>query len=111
MDHKEYEAALNKGMAIATEHFAEIELAICKGRRMAFEGFMDWLNVCVNAARKDLKRTNDPKGVLDTTLTAMEYMRDEYRDKLSSAVNLISKSMSGKDAKRPNSAAGKKQKV
>ena len=40
MDHNDYAATLEKGMAIAREHFAEIELAICKGKRMALENVL-----------------------------------------------------------------------
>ena len=43
MDHQECTAMLEKGMSIAREHFAEIELAICKGKRMALENVLDWL--------------------------------------------------------------------
>ena len=43
MDHTEYEKALEKGMTIAADHFAEIELAICKGKRLALENVLDWL--------------------------------------------------------------------
>lgn len=96
MDHKEYEAALEKGMAIATEHFAETELAICKGKRMALENVLDWLTVCVTTARKDLERTKDAEGVLETTLNSMDVMRSVYEKKLSSDVKLVSKSVAEK---------------
>ena len=96
MDHKEYEAALEKGMAIATEHFAETELAICKGKRMALENVLDWLTVCVTTARKDLERTKDAEGVLETTLNSMDTMRSVYEKKLSSDVKLVSKSVAEK---------------
>ena len=84
MDHKEFEAAFDKGMMVATEHFAETELAICKGKRLA---------VCVATARKDLESSKDPAGVLETTLNAMDAMRGVYEKKLASAVKLISKSV------------------
>ena len=93
MDHKEYEAALEKGMTIAADHFAEIEMAICKGKRMAIENVLDWLTVCVRTAKRDLERTGDPKSVLDTTIAAMEEMKAVYRDKLASDVKLVSKSV------------------
>lgn len=96
MDHKEYEAALEKGMTIAADHFAEIELAICKGKRLAIENVLDWLTVCVNTARIDLEKTGDAAGVLDTTINAMESMRQVYEKKLSSSVKLVSKSVEGK---------------
>jgi hypothetical protein len=96
MDHKEYEAALEKGMTIAADHFAEIELAICKGKRMALENVLDWLTVCVDTARKDLEKSHDPAGVLETTLNAMDAMRAVYDKKLSSDVRLISKSVAEK---------------
>lgn len=93
MDHKEYSETLDKGMAIAREHFAEIELAICKGKRLAIENFMDWLTVCVKTATKDLEKTGDARGVLDTTLASMNSMREVFKDKLSSNVRLVSKSV------------------
>lgn len=93
MDHQECTAMLDKGMTIAREHFAEIELAICKGKRMALENVLDWLTVCVDTARKDLERSNDADGVLETTLCSMENMRNVYTQKLSSDVRLVSKSV------------------
>jgi hypothetical protein len=96
MDHKEYEAAFDKGMSVAAEHFAEIELAICKGKRMALENVLDWLTVCVTTARKDLERTKDADGVLETTLASMDAMRSVYEKKLSSDVKLVSKSVAEK---------------
>lgn len=96
MDHNECTAMLEKGMTIAREHFAEIELAICKGKRMALENVLDWLTVCVDTARKDLERSNDAAGVLETTLCSMENMRNVYAQKLSSDVKLVSKSVSEK---------------
>ncbi|WP_405343604.1 hypothetical protein [Fibrobacter sp.] len=96
MDHKEYEAALEKGMTIAADHFAETELAICKGKRLALENVLDWLTVCVATARKDLESSNDPAGVLATTLNAMDAMRAVYEKKLASDVRLISKSVAEK---------------
>ena len=93
MDHKDYTATLDKGMAIAREHFAEIELAICKGKRMALENVLDWLTVCVNTARKDLEKSNDAAGVLETTLNSMDAMKDVYAKKLESDVKLVSKSV------------------
>lgn len=96
MDHKDYEAALEKGMTIAADHFAETELAICKGKRMALENVLDWLTVCVDTARKDLEKSRDPAGVLETTLNAMDAMRSVYDKKLSSDVKLISKSVAEK---------------
>lgn len=96
MDHKEYEAAFEKGMMVAADHFAETELAICKGKRMALENVLDWLTVCVNTARKDLEKSHDPAGVLETTLNAMDAMRAVYDKKLSSDVRLISKSVAEK---------------
>ena len=93
---KEYEAALEKGMTIAADHFAETELAICKGKRMALENVLDWLTVCVNTARKDLEKSHDPAGVLATTLNAMDAMRAVYEKKLASDVRLISKSVAEK---------------
>ena len=93
MDHKEYEAALEKGMTIAADHFAETELAICKGKRMALENVLDWLTVCVDTARKDLEKSHDSAGVLETTLNAMDAMRTVYEKKLASDVRLISKSV------------------
>lgn len=93
MDHKEYQEVLEKGMTIAADHFAEIELAICKGKRLAIENVLDWLTVCVRTAKRDLERTNDPKSVLDTTIAAMEEMKQVYRDKLASDIRLVSKSV------------------
>lgn len=93
MDYKEYEQALEKGMTLAADHFAEIEMAICKGKRLALETVLDWLTVCVGTARKDLQKSNDPAGVLDTTLNAMDAMRVVYTEKLSSDIKLVSKSV------------------
>ena len=92
MDHHDYSATLDKGMALAREHFAEIELAICKGKRMALENVLDWLTVCVDTARKDLAKSNDAAGVLETTLNSMEAMKNVYKEKLSSDIKLVSKS-------------------
>lgn len=96
MDHKEYQEVLKMGMAIAADQFSEIELAICKGKRLAIENVVDWLNVCVLSARKDLEKTGDAAGVLETTLNAMQFMKDEYSKKLASDVKLISKSVADK---------------
>ena len=93
MDHNDYSATLDKGMAIAREHFAEIELAICKGKRMALENVLDWLTVCVDTARKDLDKSNDAAGVLETTLNSMDAMKNVYKEKLSSDIKLVSKSV------------------
>lgn len=93
MDHNDYSATLDKGMAIAREHFAEIELAICKGKRMALENVLDGLTVCVDTARKDLVKSNDAAGVLETTLNSMEAMKNVYKEKLSSDIKLVSKSV------------------
>lgn len=102
MDHKEYEAALEKGMEIAADHFAEIEMAICKGKRLAIENVLDWLTVCVRTAKRDLERTKDANGVLETTIAAMEEMKQVYRDKLASDVRLVSKSVVQKTEKAAN---------
>lgn len=96
MDHKEYQEVLKMGMGIAADHFAETELAICKGKRLALENVLDWLTVCVETARKDLEKSNDPVGVLSTTLNSMDAMRAVYEKKLSSDVRLISKSVAEK---------------
>lgn len=96
MDHKEYQEVLKMGMAIAADQFSEIELAICKGKRLALENVLDWLTVCVNTARRDLEKSNDPAGVLETTLASMDAMRSVYEKKLASDVKLISKSVAEK---------------
>lgn len=96
MDHKEYQEVLKMGMGIAADHFAETELAICKGKRLALENVLDWLTVCVETARKDLESSNDHAGVLSTTLNSMDAMRAVYEKKLSSDVRLISKSVAEK---------------
>ena len=96
MDHKEYQEVLKMGMAIAADQFSEIELAICKGKRLALENVLDWLTVCVNTARSDLEKSNDPAGVLETTLSSMDAMRSVYEKKLASDVKLISKSVADK---------------
>lgn len=96
MDHKEYQEVLKMGMGIAADHFAETELAICKGKRLALENVLDWLTVCVETARKDLASSNDHAGVLATTLNSMDAMRAVYEKKLSSDVRLISKSVAEK---------------
>lgn len=94
MDHHEYNEVLDKGMSIATEHFAENELYMCKGRRLEFENFSSFLGVCTKSARADLGRTNDAAGVLETLLTQIEFMKEEYDKKLESAAKLVSKSVS-----------------
>lgn len=94
MDHKEYQEVLKMGMAIAADQFSEIELAICKGKRLALENVLDWLTVCVNTARRDLEKSKDHAGVLETTLASMDAMRNVYKEKLASDVKLISKSVS-----------------
>jgi len=96
MDHKEYQEVLEKGMTIAADHFAEIEMAICKGKRLAIENVLDWLTVCLRTARLDLERTGDAKSVLETTLASMENMKDVYREKLDSNIKLVSKSVAEK---------------
>lgn len=96
MDHKEYQEVLKMGMAIAADQFSEIELAICKGKRLALENVLDWLTVCVETARRDLEKSNDPAGVLETTLSSMDAMRSVYEKKLASDVKLISKSVAEK---------------
>ena len=96
MDHKEYQGVLQMGMAIAADQFSEIEMAICKGKRLALENVLDWLTVCVNTARRDLEKSNDPAGVLETTLGSMDAMRSVYEKKLASDVKLISKSVADK---------------
>lgn len=96
MDHKEYQEVLEKGMTIAADHFAEIEMAICKGKRLAIENVLDWLTVCLRTARMDLERTGDAKSVLETTLASMENMKDVYREKLDSNIKLVSKSVAEK---------------
>lgn len=94
MDHKEYQEVLKMGMAIAADQFSEIEMAICKGKRLALENVLDWLTVCVNTARSDLEKSKDYAGVLETTLASMDAMRNVYKEKLASDVKLISKSVS-----------------
>lgn len=74
----------------------EYEIAYCKGRRLALENVLDWLTVCVNTARRDLEKSNDPAGVLETTLASMDAMRSVYEKKLASDVKLISKSVAEK---------------
>lgn len=96
MDHKEYQEVLEKGMTIAADHFAEIEMAICKGKRLAIENVLDWLTVCLRTARLDLERTGDAKSVLETTFASMENMKDVYREKLDSNIKLVSKSVAEK---------------
>lgn len=93
MDHHEYNEVLDKGMSIAAEHFTENELYMCKGRRLEFENFSSFLAVSVKSARTDLERTKDASGVLETLLTQMELMKEEYDKKLTSALKLVSKSM------------------
>jgi hypothetical protein len=83
-------------MTIAADHFAEIEMAICKGKRLAIENVLDWLTVCLRTARLDLERTGDAKSVLETTLASMENMKDVYREKLDSNIKLVSKSVAEK---------------
>ena len=91
MTHEEYESAFNKGRAVAAEHFAEIEMAICKGKRLALEQVLDWLKVCLRTARGDIERGVPVQDVLDTTLSSMESMKDVYAEKLSAGVKLISR--------------------
>ncbi len=91
MTQEEYEAAFNKGRAVAAEHFAEIEMAICKGKRLALEQVLDWLKVCLRTARGDIGRGVPVQDVLDTTLNSMESMKDVYAEKLAENVRLISR--------------------
>lgn len=86
-----FEAAFKMGQSVARENFSDIEKALCRGKRTAIESFIDWLSVCVKTARKDIKNHVDVKLVLDTTLNAMEAMKDEYSEKLNSAPMLISR--------------------
>jgi enamine deaminase RidA (YjgF/YER057c/UK114 family) len=88
--HEEFSEILKLGMALAKEKFADTEMAICKGKRLAIENVLDWLKVCISTARSDLERGVDCKSVLDTTMRAMESMRDVYEEKLSKGVRLIS---------------------
>lgn len=89
--HEEFAEILKIGLALAKENFADTEIAICKGKRLAIENVLDWLKVCVSTARGDIERGVDAKEVLETTLKAMETMRDVYEEKLSKNVKLISR--------------------
>lgn len=91
LTQEEYEAAFNKGRAVAAEHFAEIERAICKGKRLALEQVLDWLKVFLRTAKGDIGRGVPVKEVLDTTLNSMESMKDVYAEKLAENVRLISR--------------------
>ena len=88
---KAFEAAFKMGQSVARENFSDIEKALCRGKRTAIEGFIDWLSGCVKTARKDIDNNVDVHLVLQTTLNAMEAMKDEYDEKLKSAPMLISR--------------------
>lgn len=91
-----FEAAFKMGQSVARENFSDIEKALCRGKRTAIENFIDWLSVCVNTARKDVENNVDVKLVLQTTLNAMEAMKNEYDAKLKSAPMLISRGVGEK---------------
>lgn len=93
--------AFKMGQSVAKENFSDIEKALCRGKRTAIEGFIDWLSVCVKTARKDLENKVDINLILNTTLNAMEAMRDEYKEKLLRAPMLISRGFDSKDESRP----------
>ena len=115
-----FEAAFKMGQSVAKENFSDIEKALCRGKRTAIEGFIDWLSVCIKTARKDQQNNVDILLILNTTLNAMEAMRDEYKEKLLSAPMLISRGMDVKEdvaivdiarkSVKTKKAAGKKKK-
>lgn len=88
---KAFEAAFKMGQSVTKENFSDIEKALCRGKRTAIDGFIDWLSVCVKTARRDMDNNVDVKLILDTTLNAMEAMRDEYAEKLRKEPMLISR--------------------
>lgn len=89
--HEEFKSVLNMGRAIAKEHFAEIEMSICKGKRLFMKQIVSHLEVCLRTARKDLERGVSTESVLETTLGALESMKDVYTEELNEGVKLISK--------------------
>ena len=90
MTHEEYKSAFNEGRSVAAEHFKEIEMGICKGKRISLEQVVAWLKVCIRTAKSDRNRGVSDKDVLDTTLMAMESMRDVYSEQLASSITLVS---------------------
>ena len=115
-----FAAAFKMGQSVAKENFSDIEKALCRGKRTAIEGFIDWLSVCIKTARKDMQNKVDINLVMNTTLNAMEAMRDEYKEKLLSAPMLISRGIDVKEdvavvdiamkSAKTNRAAGNKRK-
>lgn len=101
MDHQEFSAVLDKGMEIAAEHFAENELYICKGRRLEFESFSSSLNVSINLARREMDRTHDAEGTLNTLLTSLELLKSEYDKKLADLAPLMGKTLVKSRSKEP----------
>ena len=94
---KAFESAFKMGQSVTKENFSDIEKALCRGKRTAIESFIDWLSVCVKTARKDLKNKVNVNLVLDTTINAMEAMKEEYEEKLKSAPMLISREIEIKE--------------
>ena len=89
--HEEFGSVLNMGRAIAKEHFAEIEMSICKGRRLFMKQIVSHLKVCLRTARKDIERGVSTESVLETTLGALQSMKEVYEEELNEGVKLISK--------------------
>lgn len=106
-----FEAAFKMGQSVAKENFSDIEKALCRGKRTAIEGFIDWLSVCIKTARKDMQNKVDINLIMNTTLNAMEAMRDEYKEKLLSAPMLISRGIEMKDDPVPVEIARKTAKA
>lgn len=97
MTHEEYKSAFNDGRSFAAEHFKEIEMGICKGKRIVLEQVVAWLKVCVRTANSDRARGISDKDVLDTTIGALESMRDVYAEQLASSITLVSNEISKED--------------
>lgn len=90
MTPEEYKSAFNEGRSLAAELFKEIEMGICKGKRIALEQVVAWLKVCIRTANSDRNRNVSDKDVLDTTLKAMENMMNVHSEQLASSITLVS---------------------
>ena len=89
---EEFAEMLKMFRVISNDHFKEIELAICKGKRLHMKEIIKHLKVCVRTARKDQERGVPTESILETTLGALESMVLTYAEELKESVDLVSKS-------------------
>lgn len=98
---KAFAEAFEMGQSVARENFSDIEKALCRGKRTAIEGFIDWLSVCVKTARNDINNKVDVNLVLTTTLNSLENMKNEYEEKLKKEPMLISRKIAERKPDQP----------